>query len=134
VVPREGFGPVRERFIGEIDLLVAIGGQPRDGEKTGTEIEIDMALERSIPVIILKQAGGSAAQRKSQMMTNLYSDPKVAALVRKVNQELDAVAPEALLSYVDSVLIDQIDDLIAVSAGSEGSNNGDSVSVERRWL
>jgi phosphoglycolate phosphatase-like HAD superfamily hydrolase/NAD-dependent SIR2 family protein deacetylase len=137
VVPSDGFGPMRERFIGEIDLLVAIGGQPRNGEKTGTEIEIDMALERSIPVIILKQAGGSAAQRKPEMMTNLaatYSDTKVAALVRKVNQELDAVAPEALLSYVDSVLIDQIDDLIAVSVGSEGSNNADSVSVERRWL
>jgi phosphoglycolate phosphatase-like HAD superfamily hydrolase/NAD-dependent SIR2 family protein deacetylase len=137
VVPSDGFGPMRERFIGEIDLLVAIGGQPRDGEKTGTEIEIGMALERKIPVVILKQAGGSAAQRKPEMMTNLaatYSDPKVAALVRKVNHELDAVAPEALPSYVDSVLIDQIDDLIAVSVGSEGSNNGDSVSVDRRWL
>jgi len=137
VVPSEDFGPMRERFIEEIDLLVAVGGQPRDGEKTGTEIEIDMALERKIPVIILKQAGGSAAQRKPEMMMNLaatYSDPKVAALVRQVNQELDAVAPGALPSYVDSVLIDQIDDLIAMSVGSEGSNNGDSVSVDRRWL
>jgi NAD-dependent SIR2 family protein deacetylase len=136
VVPDEG--PMRDRFIGELDLLVAIGGQSRDDEKSGTEIEIEMALDRSIPVVILRQAGGSAAQRKPEMMSSLaakYPDPKVAALVRKVNEDLDAVAPEALRNYVESVLIDRIEDLIAVSIGSDNRRAGDdeAVAALRRW-
>jgi hypothetical protein len=138
VVPDDSFGPMRERFIGELDLLVAIGGQPREREKSGTEVEIDMALDRSIPVIILKQAGGRAAQRKPEIMRNLpatYSDSKVADLVRKVNEELDAVAPEALPNYVESVLVDQIEDLIAVSVGSAGRRAADdeTIAALRRW-
>ncbi|MDI3561352.1 HAD hydrolase-like protein [Bradyrhizobium sp. Arg816] len=132
------FGRMRERFISELDILVAMGGSSRDGGPSGTEIEINMALERSIPVVILKQAGGIAAQCKAKMMANLgvtYSDPKVASLVRKVNEELDAVGPAALPAHVDNILVNQIEDLIAVSIGSEGRRAGDDdgVANQRRW-
>ncbi|MBR0974634.1 HAD hydrolase-like protein [Bradyrhizobium japonicum] len=136
--PDGEFGRMRERFVSELDVLVVMGGPSREGKPSGTETEINMALDRSIPVVILKQAGGSAARRKAEMMGNLgvtYSDPKVASLVRKVNEELDAVAPGALPAYVDTTLVDQIEDLIAVSIGSEGRRAGDDdgVADQRRW-
>jgi hypothetical protein len=59
IIPGDDFGPMRERFIGELDLLVAIGGD--DQGAGGTETEIDLALKRSIPVVILRQGDGAAA-------------------------------------------------------------------------
>lgn len=137
-VPGGDFGRMRERFVSELDILVAIGGPSREEGESGTLNEINMALARSIPVVILKQAGGSAARRKAEMMQNLsvtYSDPEVAKLVRKVNEDLDAVTAEALPAYVDSILVDQIEDLVAVSIGSETRRaaDGDDIVAQRRW-
>jgi len=138
VVPGEDFAAMRDRFIGELDLLVAIGGDSPGPEESGTEAEIGMALARSIPVVILTQGGGNAARRKPAMMSNLsqsYADPKLAALVGKLNEDLDAVAPEALPGYVSSTLIDRIEDLIAATMGTSEQRAADdgNVAAQRRW-
>ena len=138
VVPGEDFAAMRERFISELDLLVAIGGDTAGVETSGTETEIDMALARSIPVVILKQAGGNAARRKPAMMGSLsksYADPELAEMVRKLNEELDAVAPEELPGYFSGRLIDRIEDLIAASVGSSGQRAADDENVValRSW-
>ena len=129
---------MRKQFIGELDLLIAIGGDARATEESGTEIEIGMALERSTPIIILKQAGGNAARRKPEMMRSLsqaYADPTLAAMVRKVNEELDAVAPEALPAYVSTTLVAQIEDLIALLMGAAEQRAADDENMvaQRRW-
>jgi hypothetical protein len=137
-VPGEDFAAMRDRFIGELDLLVAIGGDSSGTEESGTETEINMALARAIPVVILKQGGGNAARRKPAMMSNLsqsYADPKLAELVGKLNEELDTVAPEALPGYVSSTLIDRIEDLIAATMGTSEQRAADdgNVADQRRW-
>ena len=137
VVPGDDYAAMRERFIDELNLLVAIGGDAH-GATSGTETEIDMALNSSIPVIIIKQAGGSAARRKPEMMRSLaepYADRTLAAMIRKVNEDLDTVAPDALPSYVGTTLIDQIEDLVALSMGSSGPLPADdeNVAARRRW-
>jgi len=136
IIPGDDFGAMRERFIGELDLLVAIGGdEPGAG---GTETEIDMALKRSIPVIILRQGGGAAARRKPAMMQALsetYSDPKLAVMIRKLNEELDMVAPDALPGYVRGTLIHQIEDLIAVSLSTfeQRAADDETLAAQRKW-
>lgn len=138
VVPGEDFAAMRERFISELDLLIAIGGDSTGVETSGTETEIDMALARSIPVIILNQAGGTAARRKSAMINSLsqyYVDDGIAKMVRDLNEELDALPLDHLLGYFDSILIDRIENLLAASVGTFGQRAADdeNVAALRRW-
>jgi len=137
VVPGEDFAPMRERFIGELDLLVAMGGDSSE-EPSGTGVEIDMALARFAPVIILSQAGGNAAKRKPGFMRDLsqsYGDPKLAGAIRKLNEDLDSVTAEALPGYFSEAMVDRIEDLLltSMSTSERRSTDDENVADLRKW-
>jgi hypothetical protein len=126
--PNENFS-----FVRELDVLIAIGGDDNSRDTSSTDTEITAALERSIPVIILKQGGGEAARRKQEMMRTLaqsYPEPELLEKVREVNEKLDAIKPEDLLGHVSGELIDSIEDLIAVSLSIPAKRASDE---ERIW-
>jgi hypothetical protein len=70
-----------------------------------------------------------------QALSETYSDPNLAVMIRKLNEELDMVAPDVLPAYVSSTLIRQIEDLIAVSLSTFGQRaaDGENMAALRRW-
>ncbi len=72
------------------------------------------------------------------MMQNLdrtYTDPRLEAMVRKVNEDLDAVEPAALSGYFSSTLVDCIEDLVAesLSASVRRTGTGETMAVRQIW-
>jgi hypothetical protein len=50
---------MRQRFVSELDLLVAVGGEKTGERISGTIEEIKLAMSQQIPVQIVPQAASS---------------------------------------------------------------------------
>jgi hypothetical protein len=70
-----------------------------------------------------------------QALSETYSHPQLVVMIRRLNEGLDMVVPDALPGYVSGTLIHQIEDLIAVSLGTIGQRAADdeNVAALRRW-
>jgi phosphoglycolate phosphatase len=68
VVSGDTLEAMRQRFVSELDLLIAIGGRKFDTEQTSGMIEeIKLAIHQHVPVLIVPQAGGDAARFAAEL-------------------------------------------------------------------
>ncbi len=129
VVPGESLETVRERFIGECSLMVAIGGGDTPDPETGvsgTVSEIQRARKLQIPVLIVKQAGGAAGAFSTDYIVNLdafYQDKTMVSRIREENLALQEVKPEDLNTFFASSFPGMIERVLAASMGSSTSSS-----------
>jgi phosphoglycolate phosphatase-like HAD superfamily hydrolase len=103
IVEGAGYGDMRRRFIGELSLLIAMGGHRVDGDDGGVEEEIKLATEFGVPVLLFPQAGGDVARLRGSFMDNLgtrYSGEVLSSAIRQANETCATVAPEELQNFV----------------------------------
>ena len=113
IVRGTGYQEVRKRYIGELNVLVAVGG--RSGS-SGVVDEIRTAIERRVPVLLLPQAGGAVAEFKQTFLADTglaYGDAGLAAAVESVNRAVWAVAAADLEGYLRSKLVGHVKELIS---------------------
>ena len=102
VIASDNYDNMRQHFIAEVSMLVAIGGY-RIGSDKGVAQEIDLATARGVPVLLFPQAGGDVAQLRASFMERIdafYGGSELAKAVRTSNEECAAVAPDALQGYM----------------------------------
>ncbi len=88
VVPGDTLQAMRQRFVSELDLLIAIGGGNGREPSSGTIEEIKLAISQQIPVLIVPQAGGDAAHFAPQLASlvrQAFSDAPLADVICKAN-------------------------------------------------
>jgi phosphoglycolate phosphatase len=122
IVPGETYGPMRERFIGELSLLVALGGVGRANEtQPGTIAEIELALSRRVPVILIPQAGGHVFDYRPGFLERLgaaYRDASLAASVRAANEKIWSLGAAELVAFAQGDMVTLLEDVIADAAGA----------------
>lgn len=121
VVEGDTFEKMRKRFVPEASLLFAIGGKVYDETKPGVIAEIEMAMDRMIPVILVPQAGGDVTQYKDEFLSRVnatYQDPELARAVGDANAKVWKVPAEELNNFAAEELPKLIEDVIAVAMGA----------------
>jgi phosphoglycolate phosphatase-like HAD superfamily hydrolase len=121
IVPGDSLEAMRERFIPECDLLLAVAGRARPGERSGTLLEIERAMKLQIPVLILKQAGGDAGAYADTFLNSIkaiYDDKHLASRIEHANVQLHEIPATNLNAFCSAQLPDVIEDLIAEYMGS----------------
>jgi len=110
------YSSMRTRFISELSLLVACGGTARsDGRKSGTILEIEMAMDKQIPVLIVPQVGGEAAAYRDTFLHNIdrvYPDSILAREIRSINERMSVVPASEMASFAQSDLTEAIQKLM----------------------
>jgi hypothetical protein len=103
IVTGEGYPDMRLRFIGELSLLVAMGGGhdvDSDSGTGGVTDEIQMAAKRGIPVLLFPQTGGEVARLNRDDLRNWYPGDALWPAIKKANDECAVVAPAALANFI----------------------------------
>lgn len=122
IVPGDTYEPMRERFIGELSLLVALGGVGLAKQtQPGTVAEIELAMEKRVPVLLIPQAGGHVFDYRQTFLDRIgsaYGDPKLIDAVRAANQKIWALNPGELRAFAQSDMTSLIEDMIAEAAGA----------------
>jgi hypothetical protein len=121
VVPGGDYASMRARFIPELSTLIAIGGTPHNTEKSGTIQEIEMALERGIPVILLRGAGGEVQSHYEQLrarMERTYKDENLRRIVTDSNDEAAVVSGSDLAVFARERLPALIEKVLSVLMGA----------------
>lgn len=127
------YDAMRARYLSELSLLIAYGGTNRaDSRKSGTITEIETAMERRVPVLIVPQVGGIVAKYRDtflQAIDRFYSDRRLAQEVRSLNEQIANVPADRLSAYAGDGLLDGISRLIrelfrcSVALGNELTAN-----------
>jgi hypothetical protein len=124
VVPShdESFGAMRQRFVLELSLLVALGGvNYQAGIRSGAIEEIELALKHQIPTILIPQAGGHVYEYQQQFLGRIgaaYPDP-LAAFIRAANEKVWALsAPELEGSSAGDRMVSLFEDVIYKAVGA----------------
>ena len=138
VVPGETFEKMRERFIPELSLLLAIGGKQYEETKPGVITEIEMAMDKVIPVILVPQAGGDVAQYTDDFMCRIdatYRDPELARVIKKANDKVWNVPAKKLITFASKDLPGLIEHVIAAAMGASvpWSSTGSGVGTYEKW-
>lgn len=121
IVPGDDYRPMRERFLSELGLLVALGGVATAKEPQGTIVEVEMALARHVPVVLVPQAGGHVGAWRQAFLERLdtaYPDDKIRRAVREANETIWALPAARLVEAQDSAVVDVIEDLLVRSYGA----------------
>lgn len=115
IVNSPTYDEMRRRFVGEVTVLLAIGGRMLDPTESGVVAEIDLALARRAPVLLFPQAGGAVAAYRDQFLGKLretYADPGLAEAVTAANIEIGEVAGRDLESYLGRCLVGHIENVV----------------------
>jgi HAD superfamily hydrolase (TIGR01509 family) len=122
VVQGTAIQDMRARFIPELSALIAIAGRPNnENEQSGTLIEIDMAIKRGIPVVLIPAAGGDVHEFYTTLrerMLAAYKDNKVRKAIADLNDEIRTIAAPRLMSYARYDLPSRVEDLLRTLMGS----------------
>jgi len=122
IVEGDNYCDMRKRFIGEAHFLVALGG--REVENSGVIEEVNMALEKSIPIIIIPQAGGAIYglnQTFKQKIAENYKDERLRNALYQANEEIAMVAPKDIEEFTISKLPMIIEKLLLIYVASGAS-------------
>ncbi len=121
VVPGDTLEAMRERFVSELDLLIAMGGQQTAEPMSGTIQEIKLAINQRIPVLIVPQAGGDAARFAPELEAHVrqaFMDASFADAICQANAKVAGLSPEELLGFAVIGFPELIGDLIARLMGA----------------
>jgi len=121
VVPGDTLEQMRERFISELDLLVAIGGQKTSESTSGTIQEIKLAISQKVPVLIVPQAGGDAALFAPELETQVklaFPDARLVDKICRANAIIAEMSPDDLLGFAATGLPELVGDVIAQLMGA----------------
>jgi phosphoglycolate phosphatase-like HAD superfamily hydrolase len=136
VVSGGSYDDMRRRFIGEISLLIAIGGYSPDPRVSGVEAEIRLALKRGAPVLLIPQAGGDTARISPELMANIatyYPDARLTAAIGKANALLASVKPDDLVGFIRMELADIVESVISVLMEASMSSEAAGVQLSEPW-
>jgi phosphoglycolate phosphatase-like HAD superfamily hydrolase len=109
------YDAVRTRFVGELAVLLAIGGRMLDRAESGVVDEIERALERRAPVLLFPQAGGAVAAHHASLLARLgtsYGDSRLTQVVMEANEKASQVPGDGLVRYVEQELVSEIGRLV----------------------
>jgi HAD superfamily hydrolase (TIGR01549 family) len=110
------YEPMRKRFISELSLLIAYGSTERaDGRTPGAILEIEMAMSKQIPVLIVPQVGGAVAEYREKFLQGIdraYPDPMLAKEIRALNLRIGDLPAAELTSFARSDLPEAIHELM----------------------
>lgn len=112
---------MRERFISELDLLVAVGGQKTSESTSGTIQEIKLAISQKVPVLIVPQAGGDAASFAPELETQVklaFPDAPLVDEICRANAIIAEKSPDDLLAFARAGLPELVGDVIAQLMGA----------------
>jgi hypothetical protein len=122
IVPGDTYEQVRQRFIGELSLLVALGGVSFAKQtQPGTVAEIELAIEKRVPVLLIPQVGGHVFDYRQTFLDRIgsaYGDPKLIDAVRAANQKIWDLNPGELRDFAQGDMTSLIEDVIAEAAGA----------------
>ncbi len=130
VVHGDTLEDMRARFVSELDLLIAVGGQKTQEVTSGTAAEIKLALDNQVPVLIFPQAGGDAACFAPELAAHVrgaFADKAMADAVCKANARIAAVPGEDLAGFMENELPDLTTDLIAQMMGTQTNRPRDAI-------
>lgn len=111
------YAQMRSAFIDEISVLIAIGGFASDRSNDGTEREINLALDRGAPVLMIPQAGGTVARVRQATIDRFeecYKDPALARAVLAANDAIAAITPSEAVETLPLLLANQVDAVVSV--------------------
>jgi predicted polyphosphate/ATP-dependent NAD kinase len=112
---------MRERFVSELDLLIAVGGQKTQEATSGTVVEIKLALDKQVPVLIIPQAGGDASGFAPELASharNAFVDASMADAICEANAKIASVPAEDLTGFMENDLPILAGDLVAQMMGA----------------
>jgi phosphoglycolate phosphatase len=115
VVEDSSYAEMRRRFIGELSVLIAMGGYRLDCDPGGVEDEITLATELGVPVLLIPQAGGDVAALWSAFMERIdsrYPDVGLAGAIRKANVECAKVVVAELQVFIQCRLPELVEDVL----------------------
>ncbi len=116
------YAPMRNQFVSELSLLVACGGSDNPkGRRSGALDEIELAMERSIPILLLPQVGGAVAAERKVLLAKIdrcYPDPAFAEAIRQLNENVASVPADALARFASGELVMAIGELMRRLFGS----------------
>lgn len=122
IVSGDTYTPMRERFINELSLLIAMGGVNWDNEiQLGVIEEIELAFSQQIPIVLLPQAGGHVFdyhQRFLERIDSTYKDSSLADSIRSANEKVWALSASALIDFGDGDMVLLLEDLISDAVGA----------------
>ncbi|MCA1557124.1 MAG: SIR2 family protein [Acidobacteria bacterium] len=122
VVSGDDYDSMRNIFIPELSTLIAIGGRPDSTGKSGTITEVEMAIERNIPVLLLTPAGGDVLAHYDRLMKRIeeayYKDEPLKETVVELNKAIAATEPSRLREFAIGELPERIDEMMRVLMGA----------------
>jgi hypothetical protein len=127
------YAAMRLQFVSELSALVALGGRSSSGQQSGTIQEVEMALDREIPVVLLKCVGGDVSNqygRLRQRMNSAYKDDKLRDVISDANDKVDRVPAGALHDFARDRLPDLLTGIMLTAMGSISSDIRPS---DARW-
>jgi hypothetical protein len=138
IVEREDYSDIRQRFISELSVLIAMGGHRVEGDTGGVSDEIQLAASFGVPVLLFPQFGGEVAALRNAFMQQTdsrYPGGDLGAAVRKANDACAAVAPEQLHDFLQQELPDLIESVLhgLVQGGHESKASSNDFDAEVSW-
>ena len=130
VVHDDTLDAMRQRFISELDLLIAVGGQAANKATSGTVAEIKLALSLQVPVLVVPQAGGDAADFVPLLAGHIkqaFNETSLADAVRQANERIAGLSPSALPGFADTDLPELVGDVIAKLMGAGIRRSRDAI-------
>jgi phosphoglycolate phosphatase-like HAD superfamily hydrolase len=121
VVPGDSLADMRQRFLSELDLLIAAGGERTSEPTSGTIEEIKLAISKQVPVLIVPQAGGDAASFVPELeryVRAAFADTSLAEAICTANAKIAAVSRDELLGFAVTGFPDLVNDLVARLMGA----------------
>lgn len=115
------YASIRERFISEITILIALGGRNEENRESGVIKEIKLATQKQIPVIIVPQAGGAAKEYWKHYLDRIdgaYPDTELAKRIKETNKVIEKQTPSQLLGSARHEFLDHIHKLMVTMVGS----------------
>ena len=138
IVDGTDYTAMRDRFIGELSLLIAIGGYRVEGDHGGVEEEIRLAASLGIPVLLFPQAGGDVARVLESLKADLHTSYPGDILwpaVKRANDECAAVPADKLLDFIRGDLSRVIEEVLEffVESATDSRASRNTRSSEYNW-
>ncbi len=115
IVNSPSYDGMRERFIGEVSVLIAMGGRSGDLSNSGVIDEINRATQLRAPVLLIPQVGGDVSQYHPEFMRRLseyYEDAGLCQAVRNANEVISSISPQELLTFARTRMVRQVENVL----------------------
>lgn len=120
IVSGEDYSSMRKFLIGEANIAIALGGEPRSN--SGVIEEIDLALNRQIPVLLVPQAGGTVHELAKTFSTKIvafYRDESFRSVLKQANEEIASIPAANLNAFARSRFSQIIEEVLLAHMGSK---------------